>query len=139
MEIRVKYITANNVGYYAVQVKKCIFWKTIYTNDVFTNIEKFINTLVQIDDFNNKTKSLNKIVYEGWAVRNVYSNIGPSPTINFFNSYPSKRKTDNKSELIWKDIDDSIIPTMEIKVKELFGKKCLEPMKLKITIEQIEE
>jgi hypothetical protein len=31
------------------------------------------------------------------------------------------------------------VPTMEIKTKTLFGKECFEPMKLRITIEQIEE
>lgn len=139
MEIRVKYITANNAGYYAVQVKKHIFWKTIYTNDVFTNVEKFIDTLAQIDDFNNKTKSLNKIVYNGWAVRNVYKNTGPSYSISFFDSYPSKCETDHKSELLWRDIDGGIVPTMEIKTKKLFGKECFEPMRLRITIEQIKD
>ena len=58
METRIKYIKKNlHEGYYAVQVKKCIFWKTIYTNTVFANIEKFIDALAQIDEFNNKTKS----------------------------------------------------------------------------------
>ena len=139
MEIRVKYITANKAGYYAVQVKKRIFWKTIYTDDIFANVEKFIDTLAQIDDFNNKTKSLNKIVYDGWAVRNVYKNTGPSYSISFFDSYPSKRETDHKSELLWRDINDNIVPKMEIKTKKLFGKECFEPMKLRITIEQINE
>lgn len=92
MEIRVKYIPANNAGYYAVQIKKRIFWKTIYTDDVFANVEKFIDTLAQIDEFNNKTKSLNKIVCNGWAVRNVYKNTGPAYSISFFDSYPSRRK-----------------------------------------------
>ena len=74
METRIKYVKKNNAreGYFAVQIKKCIFWKTIYTNTIFANVEKFIDTLSQIDDFNSKTKSLDKIVYNGWAVRNTY-------------------------------------------------------------------
>lgn len=139
METRIKSIKKDNKWYYAVQVKKWIFWKTIYTDDIFANIEKFIDTLAQIDDFNSKTKSLNKIVCNGWAVRNVYKGTGSAYSISFFESYPSRRKTDNKSELIWADINGCTVPAMEIKKAKLFGKECLEPMKLRITIEQIEE
>lgn len=140
METRIKYIKKKNNGwYYAVQVKKWIFWKTIYTDAIFANVEKFIDTLSKIDDFNNKTKSLNKIVYDGWAVRNVFTNTGISYSLNFFKSYPSRRKSDNNSEMIWTDINGNYIPTIDIKGKELFGKECLEPMKIRITIEQIEE
>ena len=98
METRIKYIKkATTEGHYAVQVKKWIFWKTIYTDAIFANIEKFIDTLAQIDEFNNKaksskdidefngkTKSSNKIVYNGWAVRNVYENTGSAYSISFF-------------------------------------------------------
>jgi hypothetical protein len=72
-------------------------------------------------------------------VRNIYKNSGPSFSINFFESYPSRYKSDNKSEIIWQDINNCIVPAMEIKNTKLFGKECLEPMKLRITIEQIEE
>lgn len=140
METRIKYIKKKNNGwYYAVQVKKWIFWKTIYTDAIFANVEKFIDKLSQIDDLNNKTKYLNKIVYDGWAVRNVYTNVGISQLLNFFTSYPSVRKSDNKSEIIWADNNGNYIPTIEIRSKELFGKECLEPMKIRITIEQIDE
>ena len=139
METRIKYIKKNNAWYYAVQIKTWIFWKTIYTDGIFSNVEKFIDTLVQIDNLNNKTKSLNKIVYDGWAVRNTYKFTGISNTVNFFESYPIRCKTDDKSEIIWRDFNDNTISLMEIKAKKLFGKECLEPMKLRITIEQIEE
>lgn len=140
METRIKYIKKNTVGegYFVVQVKKYIFWKTIYSNTIFANVEKFIDTLSQIDDFNSKTKSLNKIVYNGWAVRNVYKNSGIGYSLHFFESYPSKRKSDVDSEIIWKDINGRS-STMEISTAKLFGKECLEPMKLRITIEQMEE
>ena len=141
MGTRVKYIKKNATdGYYAVQIKKWLFWKTIYTNTNFVNVENFIDTLSKIDEFNNKTNSLNKIVYNGYAVRNVYKNTGASYSINFFNSSVHKRNhNDNAAEITWADINDNIVPTMEIKAKTLFGKECLEPMKLRITIEQIEE
>ena len=139
MEIRIKYIKKNDFeGYYAVQVKKWLFWKTIYTNTVFVHIENFIDTLAQIDELNNKTKSLNKIVYNGWAVRNVYKNTGPSFSISFFESAVHKRQHNDVPERTWADCNDNIVPKMEIKAEELFGKECFEPMKLRITIEQIE-
>ena len=140
METRIKYIKKNNAGegYYAVQIKKWLFWKTIYTNTVFVHVEKFIDTLAQIDKFNNKTKSL-KIVYDGYAVRNVYKNTGSAFAISFFNSSVHRRQHNDLPERTWADRNDNIIPLLEIKAKELFGKECLEPMKVRITIEKIEE
>lgn len=140
METRIKYIKTNKNGWcYAIQVKKWIFWKTIETYGSFEGAERFLNTLKDIDDFNSKTNSLNKIVCDGWAVRNVYKNTGIGYSINFFDSYPSRRESDDNSQIIWEDFNGSCKPTMEIKAKTLFGKECLEPMKLRITIEQIEE
>ena len=138
METRIKYIKKNTGYYYAVQIKKWLFWKTIYTDAIFANVEKFIDTLAQIDEFNNKAKSLKELVYEGWAVRNVYKTTGPSYSISFFKSPIHKRQKDDCSERTWADINDNIVPLMEIKAKKLFGKECVEPMKLRITIEQME-
>ena len=139
METRIKYIKKNTAGYYAVQIKKWLFWKTIETYASFESAERFLNTLKDIDKFNNKTKFLNKIVYDGWAVRNVYKITGSAYSIGFFNSPIHRCKPTEVSEIHWVDINNNIIPTMEINVKKLFGKECFEPMKLRITIEQIEE
>jgi hypothetical protein len=141
METRIKYIKKNNNKWcYAVQIKKWLFWKTIYTDSIFANIEKFIDTLAQIDEFNNKVKSSKELVFDGYAVRNVYKNGGPAYSISFFNSSVHQHKiTDSEPERTWADCNDNIVPIMEIKTKTLFGKECLEPMKLRITIEQIEK
>lgn len=139
METRIKYIEKNNSWYYAVQAKKWLFWKTLKLCSTWLDVEKFLNELEKIDGFNSKAKTLNKIVYEGWGVRNVYKNSGIGYSINFFESYPRRCKSDDKSEMIWRGINGNIIPTIEIKGKELFGKECFDPMKLRITIEQIEE
>lgn len=140
MKTRIKYIkTTNNGWLYAVQVKKWLFWKTIETYASFEGAERFLNTLKDIDEFNSKTKSLNKIVCNGWAVRNVYKNTGIGHSIKFFESYPIRRSKSDGSDMIWTDINGCTVPAMEIAAKELFGKECLEPMKLRITIEQIEE
>lgn len=142
METRIKYIKTNKNGWcYAIQVKKWIFWKTIETYTTFEGAERFFNILKDVDNFNVKAKSLNKIVYDGWAVRNVYENTGPAYAISFFNSSLHKRKHNdiNTSERIWTNINDNTKPTMEIMTKELFGKECFEPMRLRITIEQIKD
>lgn len=142
METRIKYIKkATTEGHYVVQIKKWwLFWKTIYTDTVFTNVEKFIDTLAQIDEFNNKAKSSKELVYDGYAVRNVYKTTGASYSISFFNSSVHQRKnTDSKTERTWADCNGNIVPKMEIKAKTLFGKECVEPMKVRITIEKIEE
>ena len=141
METRIKYIKTTNSGWvYVVQVKKWLFWKTIESYASFEGAERFLNTLKEISDFNSKAKSSNKIVYDGWAVRNVYKNTGPSYSISFFNSPVHKRKhDDNEPERTWADCNDNIVSIMEIKTKKLFGMECLEPMKLRITIELIVE
>ena len=148
MKTRIEYIKKNNLWYYAVQIKKWIFWKTVYTDISFANVEKFIDTLSKIDDFNNKTnssneivsKSLDNIVYEGWAVRNIHNNGDLYSKVNFYTSYPSKRENSKVfNGTLWKDANGFIDPIVEIKGEEFFGEKCLKPMKLRITIEKMEE
>ena len=139
METRIKYIKKNNTWYYAVQVKKWIFWKTLKLCITWLAVEEFFNEMEKIAVFNDKIKSSKKIVYDGWAVRNVFKNSGPAYSIYFFKSHPNRRKSDNESEIIWEDCNGHIQPAIEIKNETLFGKECLEPMKLRITIEQIEE
>ncbi len=149
METRIKYIKTTNSGWvYAVQVKKWLFWKTIESYASFEGAERFIDTLSQIDEFNNKTnssneivsKSLNNIVYEGWAVRNIHHNGDLYSKVNFYTSYPSKRENSNVfNGTLWKDANGYVDPIIEIKGEKFFGEKCLKPMKMRITIEQIEE
>ena len=149
METRIKYIKTTRHGWcYAIQVKKWIFWKTIETYTTFEGAERFIDTLSKIDDFNSKTnssneivsKSLNNIVYEGWAVRNIHNNGDLYSKVNFYTSYPSKKENSKLfNGTLWKDANGYIDPIVEIKGEEFFGEKCIRPMKMRITIEQIEE
>lgn len=148
METRINYIKKNNLWYYAVQIKKWIFWKTVYTDLSFANVEKFIDTLSKIDDFNSNakssneivSKSLNNIVYEGWAVRNIHNDGDLYSKVHFYTSYPSKKKNSNVfNGTLWTDTNGYVDPIIEIKGEEFFGEKCLKPMKLRITIEQMEE
>lgn len=139
METRIKYVKEKNSWYYAVQVKKWIFWKTLKLCSTWLAVEEFFNEMEKVDEFNSKTKTVNKIVYNGWAVRNTYKLTGISNRVSFFESFPKRCKGIDQSETIWKDSNDNRTPLMEFKAKKLFGKECLEPMKLRITIEQIEE
>ena len=120
-----------------LQVKKWLFWKTINKFVKLEDVDEFLNKLKKVDDFNNK--SLSKVIIDGWAVKNVYKDTGPACFIDFYQSYPVRRKSDNKSDILW-DSNSALTPPIQIKAKRLFGKECIEqPMKLRITIEQIEE
>lgn len=138
METRIKYIkTSNNGWLYAVQVKKWLFWKTIETYASFEGAERFLNRMKEIDELNSKIKSLDKIVYVGWAVRNVSKRLGSHKHLEFFRNFPTK--SNNDGDVYWKNDYGSTFSDVQIRCDKLFGKECLEPMKVRITIEQIEE
>lgn len=138
METRIKYIKKNTGWYYAVQIKKWLFWRTIYTDAVFANVEKFIDTLAKIDEFNSESKSLKTVVYEGYGVRNIFKSGRPNSSLGFFTTYPRK-KEDGNGGVDWLGPHDDVLPLINIRLPKLFGKECLEPMRLRITIEEIEE
>lgn len=139
METRIKYIEKNNSWYYAVQAKKWIFWTTLKLCSTWLDVENFFNEMKKVDDFNSKTKSLNKVVYEGYGVRNVSSSGGSFWNLGFFTTYPKKTKYTSSGGIEWVDSCGHALPLISIHLPKLFGKEGLEPMKLKITIEEIEE
>lgn len=141
METRIKYIKTTNSGWvYAIQVKKWLFWKTIETYASFEGAERFLNTLKEISDFNSKkTKSVNKAVYTGYGVRDIISNGSPDWRLSFFTTYPKKTKRTSSGGIEWVDSCGHALPLISINLPKLFGKEYLEPTKLRITIEQIEE
>ena len=137
METRIKYIKKNNSWYYAVQIKKWIFWKTLKLCSTWLAVDEFFNEMEKIEKYNNKINSLNEIVYEGWAVRNISKRNGSFGHLEIFKSYPTKFNDDGY--VLWKNDYGSALSDIQIKCDKLFGKECLEPVKLRITIEQIEE
>lgn len=139
METRIKYIEKNNSWYYAVQVKKWIFWKTLKLCSTWLDVDNFFNEMKKVDDFNSKTKSLNKVVYTGYGVRDIISNGEPNWKLGFFTTYPKKTKRCSSGGIEWVDSCGHVMPLIGINLPELFGKECLEPTKLRITIEEIEE
>ena len=139
METRIKYIEKNNSWYYAVQAKKWLFWTTLKLCSTWLDGENFFNEMKKVDDFNSKTKSLNKVVYTGYGVRDIISNGEPNWKLGFFTTYPKKTKRCSSGGVEWGDSCEHALPLIGINLPKLFGKEGLEPMKLKITIEQIEE
>lgn len=138
METRVKYVKKNNSWYYAIQVKNWIFWKTLKLCDTWLAVENFFDELEKVDDFNNKPKFLNKSVYEGYGVRSIFHSGRSHGSLGFFTTYPKKIEgTDGGVD--WSGPHGDVLPLIDIRLPKLFGKECLEPTKLRITIEQIEE
>ena len=142
METRIKYIKKDKNGWcYAIQIKKWIFWKTIETYATFEGAERFLNILKDINEFNSKPKpkSVNKAVYTGYGVRNVLSSGGSFWNLEFFTTYPKKTKHTSSGGIEWVDSCGHALHLISIILPKHFGKEGLEPMKLRITIEQIEE
>lgn len=138
METRIKYIKKNNKWYYAVEAKKWIFWKTFKLCDTWLAVENFFNELEKVDDFNNKSKIIRKTVYEGYGVRGIFPSGRPHASLGFFTTYPKKTE-DNDRGINWTEPHGDVLPLLDIRLPKLFGKECLDPMKLRITIEQIVE
>lgn len=139
METRIKYIKTNKNGWcYAIQVKKWIFWKTVETYATFEGAERFLNILKDVDNFNVKVKTLKKAVYTGYGVRSIYESGRPHSSLGFFTTCP-KKVEDSDGGVDWSGPHDDVLPLLDIRLPKLFGKECLEPMRLRITIEEIEE
>lgn len=137
METKVKYVKKNNSWYYAVQAKNWIFWKTLKLCDTWLAVENFFNELEKVDDFNGKSKIIRKAVYVGYGARNIFPSGRAYGSLGFFTSYP--RKTEKNGGIDWLGPHGDVLPLIDIRLPKLFGKECLEPTKLRITIEQIEE
>ena len=138
METRIKYIEKNNSWYYAVQVKKWVFWKTLKLCSTWLDVDNFFNEMKKVDDFNSKSKSVNKVVYTGYGVRDIISSGEPYWKLGFFTTYPKKTKRCSSGGIEWVDSCGHALPLISINLPKLFGKEGLEPMKLRITIEEIE-
>ena len=137
MDKRIKSIIKNNTYCYNVQIRKCLFWRTVKTCITWQEVEETLEILEKIEVINNKLKSNNKLIYTGWAVRNISKKFGNYNHLEIFKCYPTKFNKDG--DVFWKDEYGSTFSDIQIKCEKLFGKECLEPMKLRITIEEVEE
>ena len=127
-------------GFMLFRLKSGCFGRQLCHTPLLKVSRDFLNTLKEIDDFNSKKpKSVNKVVYEGYGVRNVLSSGGSFWNLGFFTTYPKKTKHTSSGGIEWVDSCGHALPLININLPKLFGKEGLEPMKLRITIEQIEE
>lgn len=136
MEIRIKeHMDDYKLGYY-VQVRRFLFWRNVSWHRNLDEAKRKVIELKELDKFNN-SQSANKLVYDGWAVRNI-GTLGPYISFGFFHgSKPVKNSKGGQT--YWEDSDGYYSPLIEVKTKKLFGKEFLEPTKMRITIELIED
>jgi hypothetical protein len=81
---------------------------------------------------------VNKVVYTGYGVRSVFPSGRSHGSLGFFTTYPKKIEGKNTG-IDWSGSCGDALPLVDIRLPKLFGKEGLDPMKLRITIEQIEE
>lgn len=136
MEIRIKEHMDNYDLAYYVQVRKFLFWRNVCWHRSLDEAKRKVAELKELDKFNN-AQSANKLVYDGWAVRNV-GNLGAYNSFGFFHgSKPTKRS--EGAQTFWENSDGYYNPLIEVKTKNLFGKEFLEPSRMRITVELIED
>jgi len=136
MEIRIKEHMDNYSLAYYVQVRRFLFWKNVSWHRNLDDAKRKVAELNELNSFNN-AQSANKLVYDGWAVRNV-GNLGAYNSFGFFHgSKPTKRS--EGAQTFWENSDGYYNPLIEVKTKNLFGKEFLEPSRMRITVELIED
>ena len=136
MEIRIKEHMDNYSLAYYVQVRRFLFWKNVSWHSNLNDAKRKVAELNELNSFNN-AQSANKLVDDGWAVRNV-GELGTYNSFGFFHgSKPTK--TCKGSQTYWENGDGYYNPLIEVKTKKLFGKEFLEPSRMRITIELIED
>lgn len=136
MEIRIKEHMDNYSLAYYVQVRRFLFWKNVSWHRNLDDAKRKVAELNELNSFNN-AQSANKLVYDGWAVRNV-GNLGAYNTFGFFHG-PKPAKRSEGAQTFWENSDGYYNPLIEVKTKNLFGKEFLEPSRMRITIELIED
>lgn len=135
MKIRIKeHIDDYQLTYY-VQVRRFLFWRNASWHRSLDEAKRTVSELKELDKFNN-TQSANKLVYDGWAVRNV-GTIGAYNSFGFFHGSKPVRKS-KEGQTYWENCDGYYNPFIEVKTKKLFGKEFLEPSRMRITIEMME-
>ena len=136
MEIRIKEHMDNYDLAYYVQVRRFLFWRNVCWHRSLDEAKRKVAELKELDKFNN-AQSANKLVYDGWAVRNI-GNLGAYNSFGFFHgSKPTKRS--EGAQTFWENSDGYYNPLIEVKTKKLFGKEFLEPSRMRITVELIED
>lgn len=129
MKVRIREKSVNNAIHYCVQVKRCLFWKTVNISESLDSAMEIYDSLIKMDGINNPPKGKTVVMY-GWMVRNQYSS-GIAKTLNVYSDCP-KYKSYN-GDIYWSGNEIANILTSE----NLFGDLGLEPGNIKITIEKL--
>lgn len=136
MDIRIKeHMDDYKLAYY-VQVRRFLFWRNVSWHRSLDEAKRKVSELKELDKFNN-TQSANKLVYDGWAVRNV-GELGAYNSFGFFHGSKPVKKSEG-AQTFWENGDGYYSPFIEVRTKKLFGKEFLEPSRMRITIELIED
>lgn len=136
MEIRIKeHMSDYKLAYY-VQVRRFLFWRNVSWHRSLDEAKRKVSELKELDKFNN-VQSANKFVYDGWAVRNV-GDLGAYNSFGFFHGSKPVKKCKG-AQTSWEDGNGYYNPLIEVRAKKLFGKEFLEPSRMRITIELIED
>ena len=118
MEIRIKeHMSNNKIGYY-VQVKRFLFWRNVSWHRILDDAKRDVEHLKDLDAFNS-SQSSNKMVFDGWAVRNV-GEYGSFNSFGFFHGVKPQKETDG-SKSHWVNSDGYYRPLIEVKTEKLFG------------------
>lgn len=140
MKVRIREKSVKNAIHYCVQVKRCLFWKTVNISESLDSAMESYDSLIKMDGINNppkkKTEDIVKkktetIAMYGWMVRNQYNRSGISNTLHVYSDYP--RYKIYNGDVYWSGNEIANIFTSE----KLFGNLGLEPGKIKITIEKL--
>ena len=133
MKIRIREKSVKNAIHYCVQVKRCLFWKTVNISESLDSAMVSYDSLIKMDSINNPPKKENEsVVMYGWMVRNQYSSTGIARTLNVYSDNP-KYYRNKFGDICWSGKEIAYILTE----KNLFGDLGLEPSNIKITIEKL--
>lgn len=130
MKIRIRECIRKNAINYRVQVKRCLFWRTLVECNSLESAIDIKDSIIKMDSNNNPKRD--KIEMNGWMVRNQYT-YGISNELGIYYGYPTYEKSDSGKSVMWEGDKVAIIKYRD----NLFGEIGLEPRKVRITIEKL--
>ena len=134
MKVRIREKSVKNAIHYCVQVKRCLFWKTVNISESLDSAMEIYDSLIKMDGINNPpqpNEETESVVMYGWMVRNQYTS-GIAKNLNVYSDNPTYYRN-RFGDICWSGNEIAYIPTS----KNLFGDLGLEPSKIKITIEKL--
>lgn len=137
MKVRIREKSVKNAIHYCVQVKRCLFWKTVNISESLESAMESYDSLIKMDGINNppppkeEKEEKETVVMHGWMVRNQYTS-GIAKNLTVYSDNPTYYRN-RFGDICWSGNEIAYIQTS----KKLFGDLGLEPSKIKITIEKL--